>query len=58
MLLIDLFLKPGTKNYGKLSILMQILFEINIMRIIPSTLFRPKPQVSSAIILLRRKKRV
>jgi len=48
--------KPGTKNYGKLSILMQILFEINIMRIIPSTLFRPKPQVSSAIILLRRKK--
>ncbi len=47
--------KPGTKNYGKLSILMQMLFDVEVLRVIPSSLFIPSPQVSSAIIILRRK---
>ncbi|MCS7110770.1 MAG: 16S rRNA (adenine(1518)-N(6)/adenine(1519)-N(6))-dimethyltransferase RsmA [Ignisphaera sp.] len=47
--------KPGTKNYGKLSILMQMMFDVDVLRVIPSTLFVPPPRVSSAIIVLKRK---
>lgn len=47
--------KPGAKNYGKLSILMQIVFDVEMLKVIPPTLFIPSPQVSSAIIILKRK---
>lgn len=49
--------KPGTKTYGKLSILMQILFEINMVKVLPAKLFIPNPQVSSAIVILKRRRK-
>ncbi|MEM1560815.1 MAG: 16S rRNA (adenine(1518)-N(6)/adenine(1519)-N(6))-dimethyltransferase RsmA [Ignisphaera sp.] len=48
--------KPGTKNYGKLSILMQLLFDVEILKVVPPVLFVPHPQVSSSIIVLKRKR--
>lgn len=48
--------KPGTKNYGKLSILMQLLFDVEILKAVPPVLFVPHPQVSSSIIVLKRKR--
>jgi len=48
--------KPGTKNYGKLSILIQLLFDVEILKAVPPVLFVPHPQVSSSIIVLRRKR--
>jgi 16S rRNA (adenine1518-N6/adenine1519-N6)-dimethyltransferase len=42
--------KPGTKDYSALSIWVQSQAEIEIVRIIPSQAFWPRPKVQSAII--------
>lgn len=47
---------PGTKSYGKLSLIMQYLFEIKYLRTIPPKLFKPSPEVYSSIILLKRRR--
>ena len=41
---------PGTKDYGALSIWMQALCDIEIVRIMPPQVFWPRPKVHSAII--------
>lgn len=41
---------PGTKDYSALSIWMQALCDIDIVRILPPQVFWPKPKVHSAII--------
>jgi 16S rRNA (adenine1518-N6/adenine1519-N6)-dimethyltransferase len=41
---------PGTKDYSALSIWMQSLADIEIVRILPPQVFWPKPKVHSAII--------
>lgn len=46
--------EPGSKNYGKISILVQYLFDIEIIRILPPNSFLPKPEVFSSIVMLRR----
>jgi len=48
--------KPGSKSYGKISILLQLLFDIKYVGSIPSKFFRPKPKVDSSILLLVRKR--
>ncbi len=48
--------KPGTKNYGKISILLQLLFDIKYIGTIPARSFRPRPKVDSSILLLVRKR--
>ncbi len=48
--------KPGSKSYGKISILLQLLFDIKYIGSIPSRFFRPRPKVDSAILLLIRKR--
>ncbi len=43
---------PGTKDYGALSIWIQSLCHAEIVRILPPTVFWPRPSVDSAIIRL------
>jgi len=43
---------PGTKDYSALSIWVQSLCRVRIVRILPPTVFWPRPKVTSAIIHL------
>ncbi|MEM2962968.1 MAG: 16S rRNA (adenine(1518)-N(6)/adenine(1519)-N(6))-dimethyltransferase RsmA [Candidatus Anstonellales archaeon] len=47
--------KPGTKEYGRLSVTAGHCFNSRIMRIVPAEAFRPKPKVDSAIVMLERR---
>lgn len=42
--------KHGEGNYGRLSVTSQIFFKTKILKTVPNHLFRPMPQVDSAII--------
>lgn len=42
--------RPGTKNYGSLSIWLQSQCRVEIVRVMPPTVFWPRPKVTSAII--------
>ncbi len=42
--------RPSTKDYNALSVWMQSLCDIEIVRILPPTVFWPRPKVFSAII--------
>jgi 16S rRNA (adenine1518-N6/adenine1519-N6)-dimethyltransferase len=44
---------PGTKDYGALSVWVQSQCEATLVRIMPPTVFWPRPKVHSAIIHLR-----
>lgn len=44
--------KHGEGNYGRLSVTSQIFFKTKILKSVPNHLFRPMPQVDSAIIEL------
>ncbi len=48
--------KPGTKNYGSLSIAIQYYTEAETVMIVPKTVFVPQPNVDSAVIRLIRRK--
>ncbi|MCC6045739.1 MAG: 16S rRNA (adenine(1518)-N(6)/adenine(1519)-N(6))-dimethyltransferase RsmA [Ignisphaera sp.] len=48
--------KAGDKSYGKITVFLQHLFEVNYIKTIPQYKFYPKPCVDSAVILLKRKK--
>ncbi|MEW6721662.1 MAG: 16S rRNA (adenine(1518)-N(6)/adenine(1519)-N(6))-dimethyltransferase RsmA [Candidatus Micrarchaeota archaeon] len=43
---------PGEKNYGRLSVTSQLSFGIRLERVVLRHLFRPVPEVDSAIIVL------
>lgn len=45
--------EPGTKDYGALSVWVQSLCEAEIVRILPPTVFWPRPKVHSGIIRVR-----
>ena len=45
--------KPSTKDYGALSIVMQLLAEITLERVVGPTCFWPKPRVDSAVVVVR-----
>lgn len=47
---------PGSKNYGKISLFVQYLFNVEILDILPPSYFVPSPEVFSAIILMKRKR--
>jgi 16S rRNA (adenine1518-N6/adenine1519-N6)-dimethyltransferase len=49
--------KPGTKNYGSLSIAVQYYTEAEIVMIVPKTVFVPQPNVDSAVIRLTKRER-
>jgi 16S rRNA (adenine1518-N6/adenine1519-N6)-dimethyltransferase len=45
---------PGTKDYGALSVLVQSLADVEaVRRRVPAEVFWPRPQVASAIVLIR-----
>ncbi len=40
----------GTKNYGRLSVRMQLMFACQCLFVVPATAFAPPPKVDSAVI--------
>ncbi len=49
-----LMARPGTKDYGALAVLVQSLAEVTaIRRRLPPAVFWPRPQVASAIVMVR-----
>ncbi|WP_338450459.1 16S rRNA (adenine(1518)-N(6)/adenine(1519)-N(6))-dimethyltransferase RsmA [Niallia oryzisoli] len=48
--------KPGTKDYGSLSIAIQYYTEAETVMIVPKTVFIPQPNVDSAVIRLTKRK--
>lgn len=44
--------KPGTKEYGSLSIAIQYYTKAEVVMIVPKTVFMPQPNVDSAVIRL------
>lgn len=48
--------RPGTRNYGRLTILINLLFDVVKKRIYPPSYFYPRPQVYSQLIVLERKR--
>ena len=47
--------KPGSKKYGRLSILIGLMADAKIIMNIPSTAFKPQPKVDSAIVQIKPK---
>lgn len=45
--------QPGTKDYGALSVLVQSLADVEILRRLAPSVFWPRPQVASAIVRIR-----
>lgn len=48
-----LLARPGTKDYGALAILVQSVADVALVRKLPPTVFWPRPQVDSGIVLIR-----
>ncbi len=49
--------KPGTKEYGSLSIAIQYYTHAETVMIVPKTVFVPQPNVDSAVIRLTRREK-
>ncbi|MEH6943984.1 16S rRNA (adenine(1518)-N(6)/adenine(1519)-N(6))-dimethyltransferase RsmA [Bacillus sp. JJ722] len=49
--------KPGTKEYGSLSIAIQYYTEAETVMIVPKTVFIPQPNVDSAVIRLTKREK-
>jgi len=47
--------KPGTKEYGSLSIAIQFYTEAEVVMVVPKTVFIPQPNVDSAVIRLTKR---
>ncbi len=45
--------EPGTKNYGRLTVITRCLADVSIAMTIPPTAFYPPPEVHSALVLVR-----
>jgi 16S rRNA (adenine1518-N6/adenine1519-N6)-dimethyltransferase len=48
-----LLARPGTKPYGALSVLVQSIADVELLRTLPPSVFWPRPQVASAIVRIR-----
>jgi len=46
---------PGSKVYGATSVLAQLACQARVLRRVPATVFHPRPNVESAIVVLRRR---
>jgi len=44
---------PGSKDYGALAVLLQSVADVNVVRRIAPTNFWPRPEVDSAIVLIK-----
>lgn len=43
---------PGGKDYGVLSVVLGSLFDVELVRTVPATVFWPRPEVTSAVVRL------
>jgi 16S rRNA (adenine1518-N6/adenine1519-N6)-dimethyltransferase len=50
-----LLARPGSKDYGTLGIVAQAMAEISLVAKLPPECFWPRPEVTSAMVLLRRR---
>ena len=48
----------GNKKYGRISIMMQSFFEVNLEFNIPKTVFNPQPKITSSLLLIKPKKNI
>ena len=46
---------PGTKTYGRISVVIQAFFDTELMFIVPKESFKPQPKIESAILYLKTK---
>ena len=46
---------PGSKSYGRLSVVVQAFFDAELMFIVPKDSFDPQPKIESAILYLKTK---
>ena len=46
--------KSGTKAYGALSVRTQLLFDVNVEKIVPPQVFCPPPEVDSALVSFKK----
>ena len=44
--------QPGSKNYGRLSIMLQYKYQVECLLVIPPKAFEPMPKVESAVVYL------
>jgi 16S rRNA (adenine1518-N6/adenine1519-N6)-dimethyltransferase len=49
--------KPGTKDYGTLSVIAQVAAEVHQIAVLPPECFWPRPDVTSAMVSLKRRER-
>jgi len=47
---------PGSKVYGATSVLAQLSCDVRVLRRVPATVFHPRPNVESALVVLRRER--
>jgi 16S rRNA (adenine1518-N6/adenine1519-N6)-dimethyltransferase len=47
--------EPGGKSYGATSVLAQLSCEVHVERRVPATVFHPRPNVESALVVMRRR---
>lgn len=50
--------KPNNKVYGRLSVIMQMSFDVKMLFKVPAEAFKPMPKVESAIIYLKPKTKI
>ena len=50
--------KPGTSEYGPLTVMAQLLSRVEVLRTIPPQVFWPPPKIDSSLVRLRREDRV
>lgn len=46
---------PGGRDYGLLSVLLDLYYEVEELRVLPARLFHPPPKVDSAVVRLTRR---
>ena len=46
---------PGTKNYGSLTVLIQLVFDVKYIRTVSPNVFFPPPDIQSALVGFKRK---
>ena len=44
---------PGSKDYGRLSVMLQWRYQMDLLFIVPPTAFDPPPKVESAIVRMK-----
>ena len=53
---VDRIIAPhGNKTYGRLSVMMQAFFDVELVFTVPKESFEPQPKIESAIIYLKPK---